>query len=212
MSVKSLVFAVAAAATLAPVSYASAAVCSGSVPASYSPLLSDVTINSVSADSCAYYTGNDNGWTPGAGWTSLGKSDAENPITGDVSLDPSGTISLSLLLSPADKPTGDLLLSWVGGPASMDFVFVLKASNEYFTYTFNDFLLAPATGQQGGSYRVAIENTNDKTRDLSHLTFWARGERVGDAPGPNPVPAPSALALMGIGLVAAGVLRRRRDA
>jgi len=211
MSVKSLLFAVAAAATLAPVSFVSAAVCSGSVPAGYAPLLSDVTINSVAADSCAYYTGNDNGWTPGSGWTSLGKSDAENPITGDVSLDPSGTISLSLLLTPDNQPTGNLTLTWVGGPASMDFVFVLKASNEYFTYTFNDFLLTPASGQQGGSYRVAIENVNDKTQALSHMTFWARGEKA-DVPGPNPVPAPGALALLGIGIVAAAALRRRCNA
>ncbi|MCD6679130.1 MAG: PEP-CTERM sorting domain-containing protein [Burkholderiaceae bacterium] len=201
MSIKSLVFTVAAAATWGVASLANAAVCSGSVPASYSPALTDVTIDSVSADSCAYYAGNDNRWTPGSGWTNLGKSDAENPISGVVNLDPSGTISLSLLLTPPDEPVGGLLLGWTGGPALMDFVFVLKSANEYFTYTFNDFLLTPAEGDVAGSYRVAIENANEVTQALSHLTFWAKGSRA-DEPGPDPIPEPGALALLGIGLAA----------
>lgn len=94
----------------------------------------------------------------------------------------------------------------------MDFTFVLKSSTEYFAYTFEEFLLDPDEGGYEGTYRVAIANLNSKKgpkdRDLSHLTFWARGERV-DAPGPNPVPAPGALALLGVGVLVASTIRRR---
>ncbi|HEY0879703.1 MAG TPA: hypothetical protein VGE10_14740 [Zeimonas sp.] len=212
MPIKSLVIAFAAAATFGATAFANAAVCSGSVPDGYSPALSDVMIGEVAASSCAYYSGNDNGWSPGAGWTSIGKSDDENPITGDVDLDPTGTLWLSLLLTPDDAPAGELMLSWTGGPALMDFTFVLKSSTEYFAYTFEEFLLDPDEGGYEGTYRVAIANLNSKKgpkdRDLSHLTFWARGERV-DAPGPNPVPAPGALALLGVGVLVASTIRRR---
>lgn len=54
---------------------------------------------------------------------------------------------------------------------------------------------------------------NDKGQqapiDISHISFWL-AQVNGDGPGPDQVPVPGALALMGVGLVGLGVLRRRR--
>lgn len=211
MKLRLFAAALASAGAFAAPLQATAAVCSPFEPPAYAASLSDVTLGGIGATSCGYYDGNDNKWMPaGSGWTKLGKSDDENPITGSVDLVPEGTISLSMLLTPPDDPSGDLLLSWAGGPALMDFTFVLKASNKFIAYTFLDFLLTPADGTAEGSYVIAIANKHGVTQDLSHMTFWARGERTTEQEdSPGSLPEPGALALLGIGAFAA-VWRRRR--
>lgn len=168
--------------------------------------LDDIQFNAfagvTNATSCATFLGNDSTSLFSPDYTLVGKTDEESPVTGNVALLGGGSIFLSLTATPEEAPSGDLLLQWTGGPALMNFVFVVKAANEYITYKFDNYLLSPANSSDDGTYEVAITNNKGKAQDLSHMSFWANGTKT------NEVPEPASLALLGLGLL--GVVASRR--
>ena len=79
-----------------------------------------------------------------------------------------------------------------------EFVIVLKASNEFAAYLFDN-------GSADGGTWASFNG-----HGLSHLTLYARGER--DGGGVSPVPEPGALGLLGVGVLGVVATRRRKVA
>lgn len=77
-----------------------------------------------------------------------------------------------------------------------DYVFVVKASNEFFAYLIDGF---------AGTFASAAVNNKGKTQAISHISVYARGSS-----GSSPVPVPAALPLMLSGVGVLGMLRLRR--
>jgi hypothetical protein len=93
-----------------------------------------------------------------------------------------------------------------------DILVLLKGSNRYAAYYFNDFLFDSTSNT--GVWDVNFVNNGGQTPDLSHLSVYFRdGNAVCPADcqgGQQDVPEPVTLALLGTGLFGVGVARRRR--
>lgn len=104
---------------------------------------------------------------------------------------------------------GTFLLSWTGGslPATFDFVFQFKASNESALYLFNDVGISETPSAPGytGTYAIHFDpNKNGIFPDLSHISVYGRyGEPT------NEVPEPATMLLFGAGLAGLAGLRRK---
>ncbi|HLP90617.1 MAG TPA: PEP-CTERM sorting domain-containing protein [Nostocaceae cyanobacterium] len=186
---------IASAVMTAPVNAATLGVCS----------TTDVSLGGVNAVDCFGASGNDTGaddpletWLDGglfseyvgtgADWSLLGKSDSNSDI----------------IQAPDETSIGNWTL---GQPLpSSTFVISLKASDFYSAYLFQNVDFAQ-TGLTGlfNTIGVAV-NKNGKAMDLSHASVF-----VMDKPGStNPTPVPEPTTLIGLGLVASGILVSRR--
>lgn len=181
--------------------------------------LGDVTFSgnmpSSAADDCyGILSGNDGntdindlGLLWGSDWIFLTKDDGS--LTGGqfagvtFSLDAVGLGNQggtwTLTAGPADKL-----------PVYVDFVAVLKASNEFALWYFDDVRVG---GDDGGHWTSVFTNQNDGLQGLSHMSLYVRqGTRPPEIPPPGTVPEPSGLALAALAVVAAGAAGRRRRA
>ncbi|CAA9892621.1 putative PEP-CTERM protein-sorting domain-containing protein [Candidatus Methylobacter favarea] len=84
-------------------------------------------------------------------------------------------------------------------PVATDFLAVLKGSNSWAAYFFDNEVFN-STGTSAGTFNIVFANGGSNDPDLSHLTLYAR---QGDLPPTNPdtVPEPSIIWLIGIGLM-----------
>lgn len=186
------------------------AVCSGGSGLA----LSDVSFNGQFATAChGAVIGNAKadsvdslGW--GDGWTLLGK-DSDKSFASfmgvDFQLDASGhkSGSWSLLSTDANGLEGLNL------PMELDLVVVLKASNRYAAYFFDDAVL---DGSDGGTWSIAFTNHGGQVPGLSYLGLYVRIDEDGGIPA-IPEAHTYALMLVGLGLVGLAARRRaRRDA
>lgn len=111
------------------------------------------------------------------------------PEPGDE--DRAGTFSLTVTGAPA--------------PASLDFVFLLKAGTGWAFYYFDDFTLSDSPQVANGEYAVTFDSKDGSPKSLSHLTLFARLEPT------QPVPEPATLLLFGSGILGlAGIVRRKK--
>lgn len=122
--------------------------------------------------------------------------------------------------------SGTWTLAWTGGPANLDLVFAIHASNRTGSFLFDDVpLVADASGT--GTWKIEWLNNGGQVPGFSNLTVWAR---QGDGPlpctgpdcDPEPctgpdcdpvqVPEPGTLSILGLGALALAARVRRRKA
>lgn len=191
---------------------AAATYCSGSFASGLS--LQDVTFAGASASDCyGVAPGNDrlsaiNTLDWGDDWTLLTKDESQVPVTFmgvEFDLDTQGSKSGSWTLTTRDLDSGSLL----NLPMELDVVVVLKASNRYAAYLFDD---AVFDGTDGGTWSIAFENRGGQIPDLSHMSFYVRVDEDGGIPAAIPEARTYAMMLVGLGLVAFMARRRARMA
>lgn len=177
----------------------------------------DMTFNAIAAtdcygvvvanDSAASINGLVNWQQSPLQWSLLVKSDGAN--TSQLS-----GIQFTLASTPGTSGTWTLSAVDTNGaayanlPATMDFVGVLKGSNRYAAYFFDDLLVG---GANGGTWEITFVNNGGNFPNLSHMSLYTRVDAVGGIPTAIPEAQSYAMMLAGLGLVGF-VARRSRKA
>lgn len=174
--------------------------------------LADMTLNSTLATDCyGVVMGNDklsavNSLAWGSDWTLLTKDESPAPATFmgiAFDLDTTGGKWGGWSLDARDVNGA----SQLNLPVELDVVVVLKASNRFAAYLFDD---AVFDGTDGGTWSIAFENQGGQIPRLSHMSFYVRIDEDGGIPSAIPEARTSAMMLAGLGLVGFMAWRRAR--
>lgn len=136
----------------------------------------------------------------------------------------SGTVGgIEFTVTAGNANSGSWTLAWKDAngalapnlPVQLDFVAVLKASNEATAYLFNDVVLTADPLNGSGSFSVQADpNRRGVFPRLSHLSLYVANFETPPGPNPTPTPTPApepaTLALFGMGLASLGFAMRRR--
>lgn len=151
---------------------------------------------------------NDLNLTWGTDWTFLAKDDDPgDPLNGVGSFG-----GFQFTLAADAGTTGSWTLTGVDlngdgtppdFPVFFDFVGMLKASDRYALWFFDD---AKVEANNNGTFTINFVNNGGNFPDLSHMNLYIR---EGDDPGQQ-IPEPGTLALLGLGLAGLSALRRRK--
>lgn len=165
---------------------------------------SNISLGGIDATACAgAFSGNDTGAgnpletllddglfassVGTADWTLLAKSDEPNTLFTADNGSTTGNWSLSQALS------------------SNTFVVSLKASNSYSAYLFKDYDFSQGLTGIFNTIGVSVNNRGN-AQALSHASLFV--SNIISNPNPQPVPEPATL--LGLGLVASGIVISRR--
>ena len=216
LSTKSVLSAALVAAALIALPAHAGTYCGASLTNDVGLAKDDMSFNGLAASDC-YGIGSINdsaaainslaSWQDPVGqWGLLAKTDPDNSV---------GTNTLSgieFTLSASGGTSGTWTLSALdtNGPAYanlplyMDFVAVLKASNGYAAYFFDDVEVG---GSNDGTWIIAFTNQGGQIPELSHLSLYTR---LGADGGIPPIPEAETYAMMLAGLGLVGLMARRR--
>ena len=187
--------------------------------------VNDVTFGLLSSSDC-YGVVEDNDTTTNiwstTGWTFLAKDNTPggiDPLSGTVL-----GVTFTLNAEPeGGAASGTWNLSWLqtgtpGYDVKMDVIAVIKASDRFASYLFEDlsFTTNNSIGTDG-TWKVAYKKPAGRnliTPDLSHLSLYYRDATHSDpctsncGGGGSSVPEPTQLALLGIGFMGMALARR----
>lgn len=148
---------------------------------------------------------------PGCIYTTFGLTNApgsEDDLVlyykADVGGSDSGTFAASYLTTFANTATDpeDALIQYISG-ASIDCpecYLAIKDGNQNPSYYFYDL------AAWDGTETISLQDFWPQQGAISHISIWGREDGGG---GQQEIPEPATLALVGLGLLAAGSLRRR---
>lgn len=178
---------------------------------------SNVTFRGTAADDCfGVQLGNDSG-AHGAyiGWDGFSQLLSDDAADAVGATNFWGGVNWSLSGATRAK-SGTYTLSWsdplpINLPLTLDLIVVLKSSDRFASWLFNDelFQADPSTGT--GTWEIKFRNNGGRIPNLSHLNLWVRGDTTTKPPEPpTNVPEPGTLGLVAIGLTALCLAGRRR--
>lgn len=144
-----------------------------------------------------------------------GGSDPNQGTTGNFtfSMSSTGTGSTGTYTLTATDDNGATLPNL---PIGLDFILAVKASDRYGLYLFSDVEM---DGSGGGAWSITYQNNGGQIPAISHIDILVRADSLsssssssGGASSGGNLPEPATLALIGLGLLAAAGMSRRKGA
>ena len=183
--------------------------------------VTDVTYETANADDCTNVASdNDNSGNIGFSGFELITKDESSP-------DEWMGIEFTLTGIDTGSSSGNWTLAWadVGDPLdlplTLDIVFVVKGSNNFASYLFEDLNLIGDPGSGSGTWEVTFENNGGQIPNISHASIYGKdpstppcGEPCEPPPcetGCGELTEPTTFGLLMMGLVGTFVTRRRKS-
>jgi hypothetical protein len=140
----------------------------------------------------------------GGAWTQIVNGTTSSGSIENASGIPGLTFTADTL-SGGNGGSGNWSISWTGS-GTVDLIFSMHGGGTSGFWDFNDLTL-PSSTTFNGTWLIDFLNNGQQTPGESNWQVWVRTDNSGSGSGSS-VPEPSAIALLGVGLLGLGFLRR----